>query len=355
MSSFLILSRVLALGFLRDKTSVFFTILFPLMFLVLFGALFTSDGISRAEVVQVGDVAALDELSAPEREELTASLTLTTQDGPLQRPLAELRDGDYDAVIAEQNGQLVVYYSLADSVRSAAVRGALESVINQANLAAAGAVPTYELTARQVEDESIQPIQYQTPGLLGWAISMSAVFGASLTLVEWRRRKILRRLRLAPVPLAAMIGARVGVSIGVSLVQGVIFIGVAMLPLFGLQLSGQWWLAVPLIVCGTLAFLGIGMVAGAFAKTAEGASGISNLIVLPMAFLSGAFFPLDAAPAWLRTVAEIFPLKHLIDSTRDVLVRGADLMAILPDLALLLAFAAVTAAIALRLFRWDDV
>ncbi len=355
MSSFLILSRVLALGFIRDKTSVFFTILFPLMFLVLFGALFTSDGTSKAEVVQVGDVAAIDSLPDDARQKLGSVLDVTKRDGSLPAALTKLREGDYDAVITQADSQPVVYYSQADAVRSATVRGVLESLVNSANLAVANAAPTYQLNVRQVEDSSIQPIQYQTPGLVGWAISMSAIFGASLTLVEWRRRKILRRLRLAPVPLSAVIGARVGVSIGVSLVQGVIFIGVAMLPLFGLQLSGQWWLAVPLIVCGTLAFLGIGMVAGAFAKTAEGASGISNLIVLPMAFLSGAFFPLDAAPAWLRTVAEIFPLKHLVDSTRDVLVRGADLMAILPDLALLLAFAAVTAAIALRLFRWDDV
>ncbi len=355
MSGFLILSRILALGFIRDKTSVFFTILFPLMFLVLFGALFSSDGTSKAEVVQIGDVMALDDLPAPARAELTESLTLTKRDGALQGPLAKLREGDYDAVISEKGNQLVVYYSQADSVRSAAVRGVLESVVDNANLTAAGAAPLYELTARQVEDESIQPIQYQTPGLLGWAISMSAVFGAALTLVEWRRRKILRRLRLAPVSLSAVIGARVGVSIAISLVQGVIFVGVAMLPLFGLQLSGQWWLAVPLIVCGTLAFLAIGMLAGSFAKTAEGASGISNLIVLPMAFLSGAFFPMDAAPAWLRTVAEIFPLKHLVESTRDVLVRGADFAAVMPDMALLLAFAIIAAGIAVSLFRWDDV
>ncbi len=355
MSSFLILSRVLALGFIRDKTSVFFTILFPLMFLVLFGVLFTSSGISKAEVVQVGDVAALDDLPASAREEVRDSITLTKQDGALRAPLTKLREGEHGAVITEDDNQLVVYYSEADAVRSATVRGVLESLVNSANLAAADTAPRYELTARQVEDESIQPIQYQTPGLLGWAISMSAVFGASLTLVEWRRRKILRRLRLAPVPLSAVIGARVGVSIGVSLVQGAIFIGIATLPLFGLQLSGQWWLAIPLIICGTLAFLAIGMLAGSFAKTAEGASGISNLIVLPMAFLSGAFFPLDAAPAWLRIVSEVFPLKHLVDSMREVLVRGADLISILPAMGLLLAFAVVAAAIAVKLFRWDDV
>ncbi|MGH3544840.1 MAG: ABC transporter permease, partial [Mycobacteriales bacterium] len=315
----------------------------------------TSDGSSKAAVVQVGDVAAIDGLPGAARQELDSVLDVTKRDGSLPAALTKLEEGDYDAVITQAGNQPVVYYSQADAVRSATVREVLRSLVNSANLVAADATPTYQLTARQVEDSSIQPIQYQTPGLLGWAISMSAIFGAALTLVEWRQRKILRRLRLAPVSLSVVICARVGVSIGVSLVQTAIFLGVATLPFFGLQLSGQWWLAIPLIICGTLAFLAIGMLAGSFAKTAEGASGVSNLIVLPMAFLSGAFFPLDDAPAWLRTVSEIFPLKHLVESTREVLVRGGDLVSILPAAGLLLAFAAVAAAIAVKLFRWDDV
>ena len=355
MSSFLTLSKVLALGFIRDKTSVFFTILFPLMFLVLFGALLTSDGSSKADVIQVGSVSVLDDMPAKAKKDLKESLKITKTDAALDEELKKVREGDRDAVITERSGKLTVYYSAADQVRSATVRGVLESVVDNANIADSGKPPAYNLAAEQVEDKSIQPIQYQTPGLLGWAVTMSAVFGASLTLVEWRRRKLLRRLRLSPVPLGSVITARVLVSIGISLVQTAIFVGVALTPTFGLRLSDQWWLAIPLIICGTLAFLAIGMLAGAFAKTAEGASGISNLIVLPMAFLSGAFFPLDDAPAWLRTVSEIFPLKHMVDSTREVFVRGADITTVLPSMGLLLGFAVVATALAVRLFKWDDV
>ncbi|PZS10824.1 MAG: ABC transporter permease [Acidimicrobiales bacterium] len=355
MSGFGTLAKVLALSFIRDKTAVFFTILFPLMFLVLFGVLFTDHGTSKAHVVQVGEVTVLDQLPQTAKTDLKGSLSVTKESGPLQPQLRKVRDGDYDAVVSEKDNQLAVYYSEADQVRSATVRGVLESVVQSANIAASGNVPRYGLNTHRVEDKSIQPIQYQTPGLLGWAISMSAVFGASLTLVEWRRRKVLRRLQLAPVSLAAVITARVGVSIAIALVQGVIFVGIALLPAFGLQLTGDWWLAIPLIICATLAFFAIGLLAGSFAKSAEGASGISNLIVLPMAFLSGAFFPLDSAPAWLRSLSEVFPLKHLVDSMRNVFVRSADLATILPDAALLLAFAAVAGAIAVKLFRWDDV
>ena len=123
------------------------------------------------------------------------------------------------------------------------------------------------------------------------------MFGAALTLVTWRQKKILRRLRLAPVSTTTIVGARVGVSIAIALVQMAIFIGVALIPYFGLQ-------AVRLLVDGDPAGhrgdarvpRRSGCSPGSFAKTPEAASAIANLIVLPMAFLSGAFFPLEGAP-----------------------------------------------------------
>ena len=78
-----------------------------------------------------------------------------------------------------------------------------------------------------------------------------------------------------------------------------------MLPFLGLQLNGAWYMAVPLVIAGTLAFLAIGLLVGSVAKTAEGGSGLANLITLPMAFLSGAFIPLESAPAWLRRGVEV--------------------------------------------------
>jgi ABC-2 type transport system permease protein len=180
------------------------------------------------------------------------------------------------------------------------------------------------------------------------------MFGAALTLVTWRQKKILRRLRLSPVSTASIVGARVGVSIVIALVQTAIFLGVALIPFFGLRLSAYWWMSIPLIVVGTVAFLSIGLLAGSFSKTPEAASAVANLIVLPMAFLSGAFFPLEGAPGWLHTISQAMPLRHLVDGMLAVMVRGQGPSAVLPQIGILLAFAVVVSAIAVALFRWDD-
>jgi ABC-2 type transport system permease protein len=135
----------------------------------------------------------------------------------------------------------------------------------------------------------------------------------------------------------------------------VIFVAVARLPFFGLKLTHDGWMVLPLIIAGTLAFLSIGLLAGAWAKSQEGASAIVNIVVLPMAFLSGSFFPLDSAPAWLRGVSQVLPLKHLNTAMLDVMVRGKGPAAVLPEMAILLGFAVVVTAIASRLFTWDDI
>jgi ABC-2 type transport system permease protein len=99
--------------------------------------------------------------------------------------------------------------------------------------------------------------------------------------------------------------------------------------------------------------MAIGLLAGAIAKTAEGAVNMANFFVLPMAFLSGSFFPLDGAPSWLRTVSNLLPLRHLNDGMLDVMVRGEGPGAALVPIAILAGFAIVVTLLAARLFRWE--
>ena len=144
------------------------------------------------------------------------------------------------------------------------------------------------------------------------------------------------------------------VSLAIALVQLVLFLAVGVL-LFDLSLDASWWMAFPLILVGTLAFLAIGLITGAVTKTAEGASAVANLITLPMAFLSGAFFPIDLAPGWLQAVSKALPLTYLVEGLQDAMVRGLSAAAALPELGILAAFALGLGALGIRLFRWETV
>jgi ABC-2 type transport system permease protein len=351
LHTFWALSVAILRGFVRDKASVFFALVFPLMFLVLFGGLFADQDQSKVDLIQVGDVSLVDDLPEPAKEAFDDTFEVTRSDD-LDGALDEVRKGDADVAIEQRGDTLIAHYTQTEQVKAAITQGTLRAFVDGTNVAATGQPPKYEFQAERVEDDSLSTIQFVTPGLLGWAVAMSASFGAAATLQGWRQSKLLRRLQLSPASTRTIVGARVSVTVAVALVQMAIFLGLGAAA-FGLTLTGAWWMAIPLLVVGTLCFMAIGLLAGALAKSTEGAVNMANFFVLPMAFLSGSFFPLDAAPAWLQTVSNLLPLKWLNEGMLDVMVRGEPPSAALLPMAVLAGFAIAVTLLAAKLFRWE--
>lgn len=352
MTAFRALTRAQWYGFWREKQNLFWIIGFPLMFLLLFGLLFRDVGASKSDLVQIGPVSVIDDMPADARAGLNEVFTITRLDDEAAAR-DRVRRGDADAAIQMTGNTVLLHYTQADQVRAGILEGTVRSVVQGANLAVSGTPPRFDLQARPVENERLTVIQAMTPGLLGWAVAMGAVFNAAMPLVGWRVNKLLRRLRLAPIHTETLVASRTVVSVTVALIQTALFLGAGML-IFGLRLRGSWYMVVPLVLCATLAFMAIGLVAGAVSKTSEGASGLANLIVLPMAFLSGSFVQLDAAPQWLLAVAKVLPLGHFNEGLKNVLVRGQGPETTLVPMLILLGFALVFGLLAARLFRWED-
>ncbi len=353
-SAFGQLSKVMALLFVRDKSAVFFMLIFPLIFLALFGSIYKGSTTAHATVAEVGSIQMLDSVHGADRTQLDQALTIN-RNLSQAKALQEVRNGTLDGLIEQGPGNtLILRFSSVDPTTAATVKGILQAVIQTANVEATGKPPTYTLDATQVEDNSVKPIQYLTPGLLSWAVANAGVFSTALTLVMLRRIGVLRRIRLAPMSMSSLIGSRIGITTAMAFSQTTVFLAVASIPYFGLKLTGSWWLIIPLIFCGTLAFMSIGLLVGSVAKSEEASNGLAQLIVLPMSFLSGSFFSLDSAPGWVKDISKLMPLRYLVTASESVLSRGGGLSAALPTMGGLLLFAAVVTAISMRLFRWDD-
>ena len=346
------LSRAMFLGFVRDRGAMIFTIMIPVLFLVLLGSIYKSSSTPHLTVVEVGKVSLLDQAAG--HGQLNQILKIT-KSRDLAAAVSDVRQGNDDAVVQQQGNALVVRYSIADQVTAGVVSAVFSSLVQQANQQATGRPAAFRLAARPVEDTSLKPIQYLAPGLLGWAIASGATFGAAITLVGWRENKLLRRLRLAPASAASIVGARIAVSLVIALVQLAVFLAIATTPYFGLKLTAWWWMAIPVVACGTLAFLSIGLLIGAVAKTQQAATSIANLVILPMAFLGGAFVPLNFAPRWLQDVSYAMPLRYLVLGMQNVMARGDGPASALPAIGLLLGIAAVLTIISARVFRWDQI
>lgn len=357
MRAFTALSLAIVRGFVRDRSSLFFAIIFPLMFLVFFGGVLADRTESAAELVQVGEVPVLDALSPEAREAFEAAFDVREEDD-LDVALDQVRSGDADVALRMDGDTLVAHYTQTDQVQAAITQSTLRALVDGTNLALlseeAGTAPPFTLQVESVEDESLTTIQFVTPGLLGWAIATSAAIGAAATLQGWRQSKLMRRLQLAPVSTRTVVAARVVVTLGIAAGQTAIFLGLGVAA-FGLTLTGAWWAALPMVLVGTLCFMAVGLLAGAVTGTAEAAVNAANFMVLPMAFLSGSFFPLDGAPQWLQVISNLMPLKHLNEGMLDVMVRGEPATAALPVLGILAGFAIVVTLLAARLFRWETV
>jgi ABC-2 type transport system permease protein len=196
-------------------------------------------------------------------------------------------------------------------------------------------------------------VQYVASGVLSWGVANAAVFGTAFTLMQWRRDDVLRLIRLTPTPLTAVLGSRLLITLGIAACQVALFVGVAMLPVFGLQPASTWPLLVPTLVCGVTAFLAVGGLIGTFADTPEAVAAVSNLVMVPMAFLSGAFIPLASMPDYIQDVSRLLPLRYLNEAAMAALI-GDDAPATVAACCLvLIGFAAVLSLLLLRVFRWS--
>jgi ABC-2 type transport system permease protein len=331
----------------RDRPATFFTFAFPIMFIVLFGLIFGGTGTSRPTVGLVG--------SGPLRQALERSDAVKVKPQPDEaRALKRVRDGDDPAAVLMHGGTARLVYSRTSQVEAPIVIGIVRGIVDDFNLRAAHAKPMVVLATRSVESQSISYVDLLIPGLLGMAIAQSAAFGVAFSLVAWRQKGMLRRLRLTPLPLAEFATGRVIFHLLIALVQAVILLTVGRV-LFGVELVGNLLALVPLILIGGVAFIALGMCIGGRVNTEDATAALSNLIVLPMTFLGGVFFPIDSAPAPIRVIAHFLPLTYLVQGLQNVAVRGHSFVSTLPDLAILSVFAAVLAALALRLFRWQTV
>jgi ABC-2 type transport system permease protein len=189
-------------------------------------------------------------------------------------------------------------------------------------------------------------------GMLGYGAANTAFAGLAILLVFRREMGLLKRIRSTPLPAATYLGAVLGSMLIVFVLQAVALfvLGVLLFDADGPQSVGSLVLA---LLVGTVAFAGIGLGAAALMRSADGASAVVNLILLPMAFVSGSFVPVQEYPQWLQDVGEVLPLKHLITLVTDVYLDSDGVWTHPASIAVVLAWGTAGLVVASRRFGWS--
>lgn len=188
--------------------------------------------------------------------------------------------------------------------------------------------------------------------LLAYGCTMVAFAGLAITLVIRREQSLLKRLRATPLPPATFVAALLGSTLLVFAIETValFLLGRAV---FGTPFPGRVGSIALLVVIGGICFAALGVGLSGLVRSAEGSSAVVNLIVLPMAFLTGAFGPTQHYPGFLRALGDVLPLKYLVDLFNAVYLHGQAAWSKPGAIAVLAGWGALGLAVAFFRFRWE--
>ena len=224
-------------------------------------------------------------------------------------------------------------------------------VADRAIQTAAGRREAVHVDNQLVHETGSRYIDFVVPGLLGMNLMGSAIWGMGFSIVESRQKKLLKRLVASPMPRWQYLASYLLSRLSMLVIEVVGFLGFARL-VFGVPFRGSMWQLGLLCVLTSLAFSALGLLVASRAKTMEAASGLMNLVMLPMWILSGVFFSATRFPAVIQPVVRALPLTAAIEALRGNMLQGTNLGQQTAQIGILLAWLVVAFAVSLRIFRW---
>ncbi|HEY8424598.1 MAG TPA: ABC transporter permease [Limnochordales bacterium] len=348
----------------RDRGSVFWGVVFPLLLMGLIGSVFGRADSLQLTVTVVGP--APDGAPGPAagvaralQEAMRAIPPVRLVDEPLDRALEQLRRGNRTLVIEVlpeappgQVARVVAYIDRSRLQTGEAALAVLRDVLARIERSMTGVPELLALETRAVSGEAFSMFDFLLPGVMAMSIMQTGLMDVTWTIAEYRDQRILKRVLATPFhPMAFLLGLLVRFTL-VTLLQAVIILAVGVL-VFKAKVVGSLATLVGLAALGAGVFLTMGFAISTLAPSAESASMIGSVINFPMMFLSGTFWPKEIIPEAMQPVVRALPLTPLVDSMRAVAVEGAHLGPYAGGLVYLTAWGLVALAVAAWRFRWE--
>lgn len=217
----------------------------------------------------------------------------------------------------------------------------------------AAAGDSKSIDKQQVTGAAVGYADWLLPGILGMNMMFSCLFGVGYVVVRYRKNGFLKRLRATPLSAFEFIAAQVASRIVlIMLITTFIYTGTHLI--LDTRMEGNYGTLFLVALVGAISLVSLGFIVSARVTSEELAGGLLNLINWPMMMLSGVWFSLEGAPEMVQKAASLFPLTHVLNSARAVMLDGATLAEVAPSLLALTALSAVFLAIGAKTFRWGQ-
>jgi ABC-type multidrug transport system permease subunit len=328
-------------GFFREPSAVFWTFAFPVLLTIALGIAFRA---RPPEAVRTAVEAGPRADAA--RAVLAAGPDVTVDVMDADAARAALRTGRVAIVVVPGDPPSFRYDPTRPESRLA--RAVVDDLLQRA----AGRRDAVRVEDQRVTEPGARYVDFLVPGLVGMNIMSAGMWGIGWVIVEDRQKKLLRRMVATPMRRSEYLLSFVLVRLLFLLLEVPVLVGFGVLA-FGVPLRGSILALGAVSVLGALSFAGLGLLVASRAKNTQTASGLMNLVMMPMFVLSGVFFSVENFPRAFQPLVRALPLTALNDGLRAVMNEGAGFAALAPKLALLLAVSLVSFGAALRLFRWS--
>ena len=326
------------LEFFRDRSTLIFNLVFPIVLIFGFAYAFPGGGGTNFKVGYVGEMPARG--SPADSAFLHYEHIQFVPYPGLAVPLDRLAHNQLDMVLDLNASE---YY-----INEASSNG----YILEKMLAPANAGTPRAFSKHTVRGTPIRYVDWFVPGIIGINILFGSLSGVGFVIVRYRRNGVLKRFKATPLRAFEFVSAQVlSRFFIVAFLSVVIFAGTDAVLHF--RMAGSWALLAIVNAFAILCMIALGLVFSSRIKSEEAAGGIMNLITWPMMILSGVFFSLEGTPHAMQVASRIFPITYYIESSRAIMLDGAGFAQVAGDIGILAAMTLVFLAVAAALFKWE--
>lgn len=359
--------------YLRDRQALFWTIFFPVMFIILFG-LFNFEKMGSSHIAVIDRAKSEESLKFVEELKKVEILRIHKDEEDVFKAKGSLEKGDLDFVLIipqlfkspekekfqgmkeipqQVHIPIEVYYDETNTQLNPLIFGVLDQFVAYANLKASGASELFSLSKKPVKSRNITYLDILVPGILAMAIMMSAVTGMATDIAESREKKILKRLFVTPLKTSHFLITQIGGFLIITVIQVVIILLVSIF-LFKVNILGSYFLIFLVSLFGCALFLNIAFIIVGFIRSTRAVEAVAMVVVMPMMFLSGTFFPKEIMPKIMASMVDFLPLTPIIDALRKISIDGASLFDLGREFMFMGGWFLVLLTTAIKTFRFRE-
>ncbi len=325
--------------FYRDRAGLGWNIIMPVVFVFGFALIFSGEPQDMFKVGILSQQADLKQVDSPFISTKYIDFIIV--------------ENEVDAIAKVERHQLDLLLDTRDAARYWINEHSQKGYLSERLLLAAYAESNLTQPQQQtVSGRALRYVDWVLPGILAMNMMFSCFWGVGWVIVRYRKNGVLRRLQATPLSAFEFLSAQVLSRLAVVLVATIaVYFGADFFLDFIMR--GSYLALLVVYVTGAMCLISMGLIIAARLRTEELADGLLNIFSWPMLLLSGVWFSMEGTSPVAQFLSGLMPLTHLVNAARAVMVDGAGITEVLPEIALLGGMGLLLLLIAAMLFRWD--